>query len=171
MSIDIAYSTPIRKDICVVYCYYNPSGDPVVLKNTLALESKLKSANIPSFNAEVLYCGAKPALVNPTMTVSVNSALFYKESVWNLLEKKVPSEFTKICFMDVNLKYERSDWLDCLSLMLNFYDAVQPYNEVNYLDESGKIINTQAGAVKTSNADNVQGNIWGVTRGFFSKIG
>ena len=171
MSIDIAYSMPVRKDICVVYCYYNPSGDPEVLKNTLALETKLKDANIPYFNAEVLYCGAKPVLESPTISVSVNSALFYKESVWNLLEKKVPSEFTKVCFMDVNLKYARNDWLDCLSLMLNFYDAIQPYNEVNYLDASGNIINTEVGAVKTSNADNVQGNIWGVTRNFFSKIG
>jgi hypothetical protein len=170
MNTDFAYSFPIRNDICVSYTYYNPGGDPVILANALALEAKLKAANIPYFNAEVLFSGAKPVLVEPTLTLSSNSALFYKESVWNLLEKKIPSNFTKVCFMDVNLKYTREDWLDCLSLMLNFYDVIQPYSDIQYLDVSGSVVKTEVGAVKSGSLK-AQDNIWGMTRNFFQKIG
>ena len=169
MSVDVAYSSPVRKDICVAYCYYNPGGDPVVLENAKALESKLKNSSIPYFNVEVIYDGAKACLENPSLTLSTNSALFYKESAWNLLEKKIPSEFTKVCFMDVNLKYTRNDWLDCLSLMLNFYDVIQPFSEIHFVDASGAIIKTDSGAVKNVSLDNVHGNIWGMTREFFKK--
>ena len=168
---DVVYSTSVRKDICIAFCYYNPGGDPVIRRNVQELEDKLTSANIPYFNAEVLFNGAKGVLVEPTLTVSIKSALFYKESVWNLLEKKIPSEFTKICFMETNLKYTRADWLDCLSLMLNFYDVIQPYNEIIYLDASGSVVNKIAGAVKSGTLDNEYGNIWGITRSFFSKAG
>jgi hypothetical protein len=168
---DTVYSTPARNDICIAFCYYNPGGDPEVLRNVQELEEKLKSSKIPYFNAEIIYNGAKPVLVNPTLTVSVNSALYYKESVWNLLEKKIPSEYSKICFMEINLKYTRSDWLDCLSLMLNFYDIIQPYNEIIFLDSSGSVISSTTGAVKSGSIDNEYGNIWGVTRSFFSKAG
>ena len=169
MSVDVAYSSPVRKDICIAYCYYNPGNDPVVLENAKDLENKLKNSNIPYFNAEVLFNGAQASLVNPTLTLSTNSALFYKETAWNLLEKKVPSEFTKICFMDVNLKYTRNDGLDCLSLMLNFYDVIQPFNEIHFVDASGAIVRTDTGAVKSGSLDNVHGNIWGMTRAFFKK--
>ena len=95
MSLDIAYSSPVRKDICIAYCYYNPSGNPVVLKNAKDLENKLIAANIPYFNAELVFPGAAPALENPTLSLSCNSPLFYKESVWNLLEKKMRKVYSK----------------------------------------------------------------------------
>jgi hypothetical protein len=170
MSVDVSYSPPVRKDICIAYCYYNPGGDPVVLANAQALETKLKNSSIPYFNVEVIFNGEDACLVNPTLTLSTNSALFYKESAWNLLEKKIPSEFTKICFMDVNLSYSRTDWLDCLSLMLNFYDVIQPFNEIHYVDASGAIVKTDTAAVKNGSLDNVYDNIWGMTRTFFKKV-
>ena len=158
----VEYKKPTNNDICVGYCYYNPSGDKVILDNTLALEARLKQANIPYYNIE---------LVNPTVVVQASSTLLYKESLWNLLEKQIPETFTKICFMDTNLEYNRGDWVDCISLILNFYDIIQPYNQVNILDESGNKINTIQGAIKSLNSGDIQGNAWAVNRSFFQSIG
>ena len=168
---DVAYLTPTNSDICVVFCYYNPSNQAVILENTLALESKLKAANIPYFTAELVRDNSESKLLNPTVLVKANSTLLYKESLWNLVEKKIPNSFTKICFMDANLAYTRADWLDCLSLILNFYTVVQPFNEIIMLDNSGNTVNSMEAAAKTMNPLDSQGCSWAVNRDFFRKIG
>ena len=169
MTADIAYAIPVRKDICVVFCYYNPTNNPFILKNTMALEAKLKAASIPYFSGELVI--GKPVLENPVVSVTSKSSVFYMESLWNLVESKVPVEYSKLCFMDTNLMYSRPDWVDCLSLMLNFYDVIQPFTIMNYLDVSGNVVASQPGAVKSNNTNDVHGNIWGITRSFFNKIG
>jgi hypothetical protein len=73
--------------------------------------------------------------------------------------------------MDANLAYTRADWLDCLSLILNFYTVVQPFNEIIMLDNSGNTVNTMEAAAKTMNPLDSQGSSWAVNRDFFRKIG
>lgn len=164
MTLDIEYSaiTPKDKDVCVVYCYYNPGGDPVVLKNALELESKLTKANIPYFNAEVLVGNATPSLTNPSLTLKTHSSLFYKESAWNLIENIIPVEFTKICFMEVNVRYNNPKWLELISHMLNFYPLVKPYTSVYSVDVEGN----------TSPVDSAlgDGSIFGIKRDMLRKI-
>jgi hypothetical protein len=168
---NVEYSRPNILDICIGFCYYNPSEDPLMLQNTLAFESKLKASSLPYFTIELIKPNSKPVLENPTLVVEATSMLFYKESLWNLLEKKIPESFHKICFMDTNLLYTRPDWLDCISLLLNFYDIVQPFNQVNILDITGNVINTIQSASKTGNLDDIHGNAWAVKRDFFRNIG
>jgi len=164
MTLDIDYCaiTPKDKDVCVVYCYYNPGGDPVVLKNALELESKLKNANIPYFNAEILLGNASPSLTNASLTLKTQSNLFYKESAWNLIENIIPIEFTKICFMEVNVRYNNPKWLEVISHMLNFYPVVKPYTTVYTVDTEG---NTHC--VENTVGD---GSIIGIKRDMFKKI-
>ena len=63
---NVEYSRPSILDICVAFCYYNPSEDPLVLQNTLAFESKLKASSIPYFTIELIRHNCKPILENPT---------------------------------------------------------------------------------------------------------
>ena len=167
----VAYTKPTNNDICVAFCYYNPSGNQAVIDNTRVFEDRLKLAHIPYFNIELIQPNSKPILVNPTLLVEASSRLLYKESLWNILEKQIPKSFTKVCFMDTNLEYTRADWLDCISLMLNFYDIIQPYNQVNMLDESGNIVKTIEAATKTHNSEDMYGNAWAIKRSVLHKIG
>jgi hypothetical protein len=96
----VEYSSPNQKDICVAFCYYNPTNNATVLKNVLEFQAKLKAASIPQYSIELVAPGSKAALENPTVLLESTSSLFYKESLWNLLEKQIPSSYTKVCFME-----------------------------------------------------------------------
>lgn len=184
MNIHIQYLEPKRKDICVAFCFFNPCGYVRPLQNLLFFENKLKAANIPYFSIEMVIGDQPPILVNPTLRVYSKSSMFYKEALWNRLEKEIPPEYTKICFLDSDIIYQRADWLDSLSILLDTYDIVHPFNVLTYLDitynllqeESTSNINTMSYVARLSIKNNkiqrsAPGLGWALTRSFFNRMG
>ena len=183
MDIHIQYLEPKRKDICVAYCFFNACGYVRPLQNLLFFENKLKAAKIPYFSIEMVIGDQPPMLANPTLRVYSKSSMFYKEALWNRLEKEIPSEYTKICFLDSDIIYQRPDWLDALSIMLDSHDIVHPFSILTYLDISfnlllegkGSMINTMSYVSRlTIKNDKIQrtapGLGWALTRSFYKRM-
>ena len=139
MNLHIQYNEPKRTDICVAFCYFNSQGYVRSLQNLLFFENKLKMAKIPYFSAEMVIGDQPPMLASPTLRFHSKSALFYKEALWNRLETVIPEQYTKICFLDSDIVFDRPDWLDAISELLDTYSLVHPFTTMHYLDLEYKI--------------------------------
>jgi hypothetical protein len=172
--LNILYSKPIRTDICVAFVYFNSCGYIRPIQNLLLFENKLRLAGIPYYSAEMVIGDQKPFIVNPTLRFYSKSALFYKEGLWNRLEKEIPSIYTKICFLDSDVIFNRSDWLDGLSEMLDSYDLVHPFEHINLLNESYTLDKSLESSIKRLDHSQNKGGSgygWAIRRDLFSNIG
>jgi hypothetical protein len=59
--------------------------------------------------------------------------MFYKEQLLNLLEKKVPAQYTKLVFLDGDILFDAPDWINQISVKLNTVDILQPFEEACWL--------------------------------------
>ena len=124
MNLHIQYNEPKKTDICVAFCYFNTCGYIRSLQNLAFFETKLRLAKIPYFSAEMVIGNQPPMLASPTLRFHSKSSLFYKEALWNRLEQAIPEQYTKICFLDSDIIFDRPDWLDEISRLHDTHDVV-----------------------------------------------
>lgn len=169
MDLHIQYSTPVKTDICVAFCFFNPCGYVRPLQNLTFFEHKLRLAKIPYYSIEMVIGDKPPMVANPTVRVKSKSSLFYKEALWNRLEREIPPKYTKIAFIDSDVIFSEANWLDKLSTLLDSCDLVHPFETVDRLDLSYKKVDTLISSLKNNNTSG-SGMGWAITRECFRKI-
>ena len=133
------YSKPTCTDTAVCMCYFSSVGYTRPRENFMRIKRMLDEAEIPLFTAECII-GETPQLIpEPTLLTRANSSLFYKEQLFNMLVKKIPSNYTKLIFMDSDLIFTIPNWVDMISKKLNTVSAVQGFGRALYLDASETI--------------------------------
>ena len=141
----------------------------------MRVKKMLDEAEIPLFTAECII-GETPQLIpEPTLLTRAESSIFYKEQLFNLLEKKIPSNYTKLIFMDSDLIFTIADWVDAISEKLNKYLAVQPFGRGLYLDASENVFLEWMSYAKYRHLhgrlNGHPGFCWAFNRNFFKDIG
>jgi hypothetical protein len=114
-----------------------------------------------------------PMLASPTLRFHSKSALFYKEALWNRLEQAIPEQYTKICFLDSDIIFDRPDWLDEISTLLDTHDVVHHFKICHRLNHNFHIDRTTISYVSTTDNKALKDPGFGIclTRSFFKKIG
>ena len=173
MNLHIKYNEPKKRDICVAFCYFNTCGYIRSLQNLAFFETKLRLAKIPYFSAEMVIGDQPPMLASPTLRFRSKSSLFYKEALWNRLEQAIPQQYTKICFLDSDIIFDRPDWLDEISRLLDTHDVVHPFKICHRLNHN--FIPELSTSSYLSDINNLawkdHGFGWCLTREYFRKIG
>lgn len=170
MSLYLPYSEPRQSDICVAFCFFNPTGYIRPLQNTVFFQEKLRLAKIPYYSIEMLIGDKPPMLANPTLRVRSKSSLFYKEALWNRLEREIPPQYTKVAFLDSDIIFSDPDWLDKISILLDSCDIVHPFETVDRLNLAYEKLDTLVSSVKTPSVIGA-GFGWALTRDYFHRIG
>lgn len=132
------YVEPTVKDTAVLLAFYNPARFRRLLKNALYLIEIFKRNKIPYFVAECVFDGKAPQIPGATLVVRSNSYMFYKEQLINLLEKKVPKQYTKLVMLDADILFDAPDWIDQISYALERVDIIQPYATACWLSPDNK---------------------------------
>lgn len=135
---DLKYKSPIKQDLAVGLVYFNSAKSKRLLMNYLYVVEKLKLANIPNFTIEMYT--ESPELSAATVYAKTDFILFQKERLCHLLEKKIPTEFTKLLFIDCDLIFENHNWYNELSEKLDSSNIVQPFSKGIWLDITYKKI-------------------------------
>jgi hypothetical protein len=178
------YSIPLNKDTCVALCFFRPVEYKNPLINLKIVLEDLSLANIPYFTIELLYPNQINTISNPTLTVFSNSVLFSKENLWNILETKIPEKYTKIVFIDADIRFSNPNWLDRISESLDKHSVIQPM-DFSYRDIPN---NTNSYSISVDNfrpstakgicnkelmdiSKHYPGFAIGIRRDFFKKIG
>lgn len=85
----------------------------------------LQKAHIPHFVIELLYPN-QTSVVPEATTVRAESVLFHKENLWNLVERQVPDRYTKLLFLDGDIRFTQPNWYDATSNVLATHTVIQP---------------------------------------------
>lgn len=124
------YNSPLCDDTCVALCYFNPVGYKNLYENLNIVIKTLKNSKIPYFLIELIYPNQTPTIKNATKVVKAESVIFSKENLWNILEKYIPSKYSKIIFLDCDIKFTNPDWFNLSSQKLDKCDIIQPMDVV-----------------------------------------
>jgi hypothetical protein len=127
------YIQPEVDDTAVLMAFYNPVPFKRILKNIRYITSCMEAVGIPVFVAECVFPGRRPQLPKADLVVHSSSYMFYKEQLLNLLEPKVPEQYTKLVFLDGDILFDAPDWLNQISVKLNHVDILQPFQEACWL--------------------------------------
>lgn len=130
------YATPDLNDSCVAFCFFRPIEYSKPLANLKLFVSDLENSRIPYFFIEMLYDGQSPVLPKPTRVVRAKSVLFSKENLWNILERSIPEDYSKIIFLDCDVRFTNPDWFNISSRLLDNHAVIQPM-DYTYRDIHG----------------------------------
>lgn len=128
--------TSMPNDLAACIAFFNPAKRKRPLQNLLYCWLKIRNIGIPVYLIEVVYKGRKSELLNMpnVFRVKSNSYLFHKENLWNILVKKIPSNYKKLVFFDSDIVFRDSSWASRISTSLETYNFLQPYDLATKLD-------------------------------------
>jgi hypothetical protein len=127
------YIEPDVQDTAVLLAFYNPVPFKRILKNIRYIMKCMEAVGIPYYVAECVFPGRKPQLPEADLHVRSASFMFYKEQLLNLLEPHVPTQYTKLVFLDGDILFDAPDWINQISVKLNTVDVLQPFQEACWL--------------------------------------
>lgn len=151
------FDLPLRGDLAVVFCHFNPAGFERPRRNLAAFLDHLYLAGIPAFGAE-LALPPRPHFAlygtnRRVVQVRGESLLFHKEPLWNLAAQSVPEQFTKLLFLDADVilcPRPPEDSLQAVfravSQALDHQPLVQPFSRAVWLDAEGAEIRCRPGS-------------------------
>ncbi len=124
----------------VVTCYFNALGVQSRYANFEKFANRLHKQKIPLFVIEALFPGQKSSLsrhANVT-TVECEAVLWQKESLLNLLVRRLDKKFTGVVWCDADVVFENTDWYRQTAKLLKNFAVVQPFSQAVRLPRGAK---------------------------------
>lgn len=170
----INYNEPEKKDMAVIMVYFNATKSVRIAQNILLVKQHLDNANIPYYIGELSIDGS-PYLFKESYNIfhyKTDDYMFYKENLINLVEARIPDEYTKICNIDADIFFDDPNWYKLVSDTLDDVDICQPFHTANWLNiENNEIILIRKNSlIGNINVDGHPGFSWAFTRKWFSHI-
>ena len=166
------YSPPTRKDAAVLVCHFSPAKFRRPSENARQVVRDMRAASIPVFSIELSHSG-REELEDPTLRVSSESIMFHKENLLNILVPHVPREYSKLIFLDADVRFSCNDWLDRASALLDSKDVIQPMEWCFWSSAKRKISAAEqinrGGRLDVGNTH--PGFATGVRRDWFDRVG
>ena len=190
--------TKEKGKLAVVTCFSDFAKNEKLVENFKKFYSKLKDSGYPIYVGEILsdrvhdvQPGQEAAHDPPQLNEIVGGDNYFaldigapfgcRENMINVMvDYFVPSEYTKIVWLDNNVLPENDNWLSDMEKMLDKNDLVQIGSKFLSLDEKEKVSIEQEGGAKGHLAgksskelrdDYHLGGGWGVKRSFFKEHG
>ena len=136
------YDYPNNNNTCIAMCFFSPVGYKKPIKNIFTILDEFKKSSIPVFVIELLYPNQVSIIPN-SIVVKGQSILFSKENLWNILEKRIPDQYSKIIFMDSDVLYSKPSWFNESSDLLENNDVIQcmewSHKDITTIDEEIEI--------------------------------
>ena len=131
------YTKPTRGDMAVALTIFSPCGYAAPLMHYRRVAEMFKSAGVPVFTIALAYGDAAPPVEGADFVVRSDSVLFHKENLCNLIEARIPRQFTKIAFVDADLVFDCPRWYDRTSRLLDGVDVCQPMGSCHWTNPDG----------------------------------
>lgn len=166
--------------VAVVLAFFQPVSYELPRRHFHAVVQTLHAQGVPLVIAQAVLHGQKPQPVPsaiPSTVIRTDSLLFHKESLWNIAARQL-TDAEKLIFLDADLVFARSDWLERCSDALSTYDVIQPYSEARWLDRDG-LVDMARPPASDAIRDGLKpalkyyhpGFGWGITRRAFNRLG
>jgi hypothetical protein len=129
------------RDVAVILAFFQPVAYKLPQMHFHAIVQTLHAQGVPLAVAQAVYPGQKPQPlpeVIPQVALPTKSLLFHKERLWNIAARTL-TDATRLIFLDADLVFAESDWLDRCLDALDRHDVIQPYSTARWLDERGLV--------------------------------
>ncbi len=116
-------------DLALVTSFFNPAGFASKWRNYERFLAPIRAGGLALFSVECAFADRPfelPAGENH-LRVRSNSIMFQKERLLNLLVERLPTEFTKVAWVDADILFSDPDWAVHTSLALDSHVIVQPF--------------------------------------------
>lgn len=167
----IQYNEPAEKKMAVLIVYFNIQQSLRLIHNLLYVKNMLDLAKIPYFIGEMSIQGS-PFLFAESANIfhfQSDDVMFYKENLINIMEPRIPADYTKLCMMDADILFDNPDWYTLMSAKLNDVNICQPFSEAYWLNISyNEILRSTASYLKNQIGGH-EGFVWGFQRDWFNK--
>lgn len=170
----MSYHKPNRSDMAVCLVYFNSTKSKRLLMNYLFTVEKLKLAGIKYYTIELYFDSPE---ISDAIHFKGSSIMFHKEQLCHVLEPYVSWWYTKVLFLDADIIFEKLDWYDSVSELLDSHDIVQPFETCSWLNLSYKTIELSRESVvkqkhfKTYSTKFHPGFAWAFNRQWFRSFG
>ena len=164
----------------VILAFFQPVIFELPQRHLHATVQTMHAQGIPLVVVQAVYPGQNPQRIPeviPQKTYRTKSLVFHKERLWNLAATEL-TDAENLIFLDADLVFSRSDWLErCLDSLKDF-DIIQPFSEARWLDDRGLVDMVRPPASDAINAGLKPalkyyhpGFGWGLTRDAFNRLG
>lgn len=170
------YEKPLICDMAIGIVFFNPAKSKRMVMNYLYSVEKLKRAGLPFYTLELVYGKEEPELKN-ALHFRAKNAMFNKEQLCRLLERRIPWRYSKVVFLDADLIFDTPHWYADTSKRLSTHDIVQPFSSAVWLDITYTKAMLERSSVvymnreKTYDSKYHPGFAWGFRRSWFRKYG
>lgn len=167
----INYNEPKNKDMVIILPYFNFCNSKNIFNNLLTVKKSFEKANIPFYIGEVIFNDQKSFFNDGeenVFTFITDSYMFYKENIINIIEEKIPENYSKICVMDADILFNDKNWYSTISLSLNKNIICQPFKNAIWLNNRYREIKRNQ-SVLIKNHGGHPGFIWAFDRKWLSK--
>jgi hypothetical protein len=177
--VDVAtcvYEKPLICDMAIGLVFFNPAKSKRMVMNYLYSVEKLKRAGLPFYTLELVYGKEEPELKH-AIHFRAKNAMFNKEQLCRLLERRIPWRYSKIVFLDADLIFDTPGWYAETSKRLSTHDIVQPFSSAVWLDITYTKPMLERSSVvymnreKTYDSKYHPGFAWGFKRSWFRRYG
>ena len=171
-----AYDTPLLCDMAVGLVFFNPAKSKRMLMNYLYTVEKLKRAKLPYYTLELVYGQEEPEIVD-AFHYRAKNALFNKEQLCRLLERRMPWRYSKVVFIDADLVFTSKTWYADTSKQLTKFDVVQPFSSAVWLDVTYTKATLERSSVVYMNGTKTYDHVyhpgfaWAFKRSWFRRYG
>jgi hypothetical protein len=164
-----------RHDMAVCFVIFNPMQTKRIIMNYLYITTRLKLEGLPIFTIELVFDDRTPEIPD-AFHVRGSSYMFHKERLYRLLEKRIPSKYTKLAFLDGDILFDDASWYFKTSRALDKYDVVQPFETAHWLDltYSQKELSRETVVKMKDTEYNLKyhpGFAWCMRRDWYNKVG
>lgn len=122
--------------------YFNPNNNSVIKENYNKFSRKIREQGLPLLTVELAFEGQEFCLTKDDADIIVQvqdgDIMWQKERMFNLGVTKLPDECDKVVFLDCDIFFESSDWIQKTAALLNDYIFVQPYAHVVRLEAAAE---------------------------------
>jgi hypothetical protein len=129
--------TCLPGEIWGVSCYFNPTGSPVLRENVRLFSQDVRSQGLKLLIVELAFGGAPfeidGGLGDMVIRRRSDTVLWQKERLLNLGIKHLPATCDKVIWLDADILFENSSWVEETRSLLQSYVVIQPYRTACWL--------------------------------------
>jgi len=151
-----------QPDAAILTCYFNPLGYRSRLYNFNVFYDALQSQGADVHVIECRMCDDEWQLPNlPNLhRVEVNSVLWHKERLLNILIEQLPAKYGYVAWVDCDILFTSPTWVADMVNILNKTPVAQLFTEVQFLDINRKIAKWDLGNARVLGLPEIECNGW-----------
>lgn len=130
--------------VVVVMAFFSPRGYRLPAQHLQTVTQTLHAQGVPLFVAQAVFGDQQPQPIPaaiPQAVFTVESVLWLKESLWNAAACATNED--AIVFLDCDVVFSTTAWLDRTLRKLETVDIVQPYECARWMGRDGCIEHTK----------------------------